>query len=128
MRGRPQVIGVVMAVDAVQHFNAHAQKSCRFPLIDPGAHQPSRGGLPQRMKRNPARELGQLNSSFKCGLYTLHGSAVPLNEMLTRNSFGLPTAEMSQEPRRNWHRRLTLLRCASSDREAVVNAVVQVNE
>src|SRR5215472_8586443 len=35
MRGRPQVIGVVMAVDAVQHFNAHAQKSCRFPFVDP---------------------------------------------------------------------------------------------
>jgi len=32
-----------MAVDAVQHFDAHAQKSRRFPLVDTRAHQP-RGG------------------------------------------------------------------------------------
>jgi len=31
MRRRPQVIGVVMTVNAVQHFNAHAQKPRRFP-------------------------------------------------------------------------------------------------
>ena len=113
---------------AVQHFDAHAQKSCRLPFIDPSAHQPSRGGMPQCMRGNLARELGQLNSSFKCGLHTLHGSAVPLDEMLARNSFRLPTAEMSQKPRRNRHRGLTLLGCASSDRQAVEDAVVQVNE
>jgi hypothetical protein len=74
--------------------------------------------VPQRMRGNLARELGQLNSSFKCGLHTLHGSAVPLDEMFARNSFRLPTAEMSQKPRRVRHRGLTLLGCASSDRQA----------
>jgi hypothetical protein len=44
---RPQVIGVVMTVNAVQHFEAHAQKSRRFPLVDAGARHPGVGGEPR---------------------------------------------------------------------------------
>jgi hypothetical protein len=99
MRRRPPVIGMVVAVDPVQRFDAHAQKPRRFPFVDPIAHQPSGGRVSQRMGADPAPKLGQLSSSFKCGLHGLDGSAVPLDEMLAGNSFVLPTAEMSRKPR-----------------------------
>ena len=40
----------MVAVDAHQGFDAHAEIARRFPRIDPGLHQPSRGGVAQRVR------------------------------------------------------------------------------
>ena len=75
MRRRTQVIGVVMTVNALQHFDAHAQKSRRFPPVDARTHQPGGRRVPQGVRRDPARGLGQPNSRLKRGLNSLNRSA-----------------------------------------------------
>jgi hypothetical protein len=105
------VIGVV---------DAHAQKS--------RAHQPPGRRVPQGMRHDPARELGQSNSRLKRGLNSLNWSAVPFDEVLARDPLGLPTAQMIKELRWNRHGGLTLLGCASTDRQAIKNSLFQIDE
>jgi hypothetical protein len=67
-------------------------------------------------------------TAVRPGLERLNRSAVPFDEMLARDPFGPPTAQMSQEPRRNRHDGLTLLGCASSERQAMENSLFQIDE
>ena len=84
--------------------------------------------MPQGVRRDPARERGQPNSRLKRGLNSLNRSAVPFDEMLACDPFGLPTAQMSQEPRWNRNGGLTLLGCTSSDRQAIKNSLFRIGE
>jgi hypothetical protein len=137
MRRRSQVIEVVMTVNSVQHFDAHAQKSRRFPSVSTPARINQVAAVcrlwgrlhsRQGVRRDPARELGQSNSRLKRGLHSLNRSAVPFDEMLARDPFGLPTAQMSQEARWSRYGGLTLLGCASSDRQAIKNSLFRIDE
>jgi hypothetical protein len=34
------MIGMMVTVDAVEHFDTHAKKTGRFPFVDAGLHEP----------------------------------------------------------------------------------------
>ena len=51
-----EVVGVVVAVDAVEHFDAHAKEPGGLPFVDTGLHQRGRAAVPKRAgRKNPPR-------------------------------------------------------------------------
>jgi hypothetical protein len=59
------MIRMMMAVDSVQHLNAHPEKSRRLPLIDARLHEPSRRGVAQCMRSDFSVKLGLSNSALE---------------------------------------------------------------
>jgi hypothetical protein len=41
VRGRPQMVGIMVAVNPIEHFDAHAQKPGGFRFVDARLHEPS---------------------------------------------------------------------------------------
>lgn len=62
-----------MAVDSIKHLDGHAEKTCRFPFIDAGLHEPSGSGMPQRMWRDLAIETSEPYSALEGRLDRLTG-------------------------------------------------------
>jgi hypothetical protein len=54
----------MVTVDAVEHFDAHAEKACDLPAIDAGLQQPTRCRVPQRVWRDLPRQLCQRHGAF----------------------------------------------------------------
>jgi len=50
------IVGVMVAINTVEHFDTHAQKARRLPLIDSGLHEPRGSRVPKRVggPRSPA--------------------------------------------------------------------------
>jgi hypothetical protein len=69
LRGRAQMIRVMVTVNPIEHFNAHAQKSGGFPFVDASLHEPSRGCVTQSVRPDPAIELREPHSALECRLY-----------------------------------------------------------
>jgi hypothetical protein len=45
------MIGVVMAVRAIEHFDIHSQESSGVPFVDASLHQARCGSVPKRVWR-----------------------------------------------------------------------------
>ena len=81
MRGLPQMIGMMVSVNAVEHLDAHAEEARGFPFVDTRLHQPRRRGVTQRMRADTAVEIGQAHRPRKRCLDRLHGRAIPFDEV-----------------------------------------------
>ena len=49
---------MMVAVDLVEHLDAHAEKARRLPFVDAGLHQPRRCRVAQRMRRQISGKSG----------------------------------------------------------------------
>jgi hypothetical protein len=45
VRATAQMLGVVMTINAIKHFDRHAEKAGRLPFVDTVLHQPGRRGV-----------------------------------------------------------------------------------
>ena len=63
----PQMVGMVMAVDAVEHLDAHAEEAGSFPLVDARLHEPGRSRVPQRVWVYLALQFCEPHGGFECG-------------------------------------------------------------
>jgi len=96
------VVRVVMAIDAIKHFDRHAEKAGCFPFIDASLHKPRGSSVPQGMRRDAAIEASKPYSALKSCLDRLDGQAIPLDNMLPHDAFGMPTPQVSHQAR--WDR------------------------
>lgn len=83
-------------VDALQDFDAHAEKPCRGPKANAILHHPSCRGVSQGMRRRPRLKPGHLYSALERGLHGLNGFAVEFDEMLLDDPARLPATHMRQ--------------------------------
>src|SRR5579862_2546200 len=121
------MIGMMMAINAVEHLNTHAEKSRCFPFVDAGLHEPRRRGVPQRVRSYPALESCQLNRAVECRLYRFDGFSAPLHKVRTRDAFLPPSTQMCEKSRRDRNRRLPLVGFAVSFRQAIINAAFEIH-
>ena len=123
-RAGAQMIGMVMAVHAVQHLDAHAEKPRGFPLIDPRLHEPCGARVPQRVGADVAVDLRELRGGLEGGLYRTHRLAVPFDEVSYDRALFLPAAKMREQARRDRNGCLALVGLASALGKAIENAAL----
>src|SRR5712691_3561015 len=119
---------MMMTVHAVNHLDGHSEKSGSFPIVDASLHQPSRCGVSQRMRRDVAFKLRQSRGGLECGLHRLDGLAIPLDEIVTRDSLVSPTAKVREQAGRDRNRWLALVRFALPLGEPIENASLKVDK
>ena len=71
------MLRAVMTVDAIKQFDGHTEKTCRFPLVDAGLHEPSRIGVAQRVWRNLAVEVCLSHGTLESGLHRFDRLTIP---------------------------------------------------
>src|SRR5215470_7133353 len=125
---RSQMIRLMMAVNAVQHLDAHAEKSRRLPFVDARLHEPSRCRVPQGVWSDFAVQLRLLDGALEGRLYGFDGLSVPLNEMAACDSFFFPAPKVREEPRRNGNRRLALVGLAPAFGKPIIYPALEIDE
>jgi hypothetical protein len=96
MCGNAQMIGMMVAIDAVEHLHAHAKEARGLPFVDAGLHQPRSCRVAQRVGRDIPRKLRKPDRGLEGSLDGLHPLAVPLDKVFMNDALGDPSAQMSE--------------------------------
>ena len=117
----------MMPVNTGKRLDTHAQITGRLPQTDATLHKPGRRCVPQRMRRHPASQLRQPDRAFERRLHRLHRLAVKFDKVCVGDALVAPPSQMSENPVRQWHRRLTPVGRTLSLRQPVEDAFVQLD-
>src|ERR1017187_1885515 len=101
-----QIIGMMVTVDPLQHFDAHAEEACGSPKADAVLHHPGRGGMAHGVWRGRRIEAGECDSALKGSFHGFNWFAAELDEMRLDDPALLPAPHVRQQTRRDGHRRL----------------------
>ena len=71
-----EVLGVMVTVYPLEHFDAHAEKPCSRPKADAILHHPGRRGMTQSMRRRWRLKAGQFDGALKGGFHQLNRLAL----------------------------------------------------
>src|SRR5450830_327206 len=105
-----EVLGVMVTVYPLEHFDAHAEKPCGRPKADAVLHHPGCRGMTQSMGGRWRLKAGQFDGALKGSFHRLNRLAVEFDEMLLNDAAFLPAAHVCEQTGRDGHRRLPL-RC-----------------
>src|SRR5215207_2585996 len=73
------MVRMVLGVGAFQRLKAHAQEAGRLPLVDATLHEPGRGGVTERVRRD-AHKAGATAGRVEGRLDVLDRLAVAVND------------------------------------------------
>src|SRR5438094_258310 len=108
------MVGMMVTIHSVDHFDRHAEEASRPPLVHSRAHEPRGCGVAKCMRRHIRSEVRAPASSPKRCFDRLNGSAIPFNEVFANKAFFDPAPQMGEEARGNGHGRLTLVRLGAA--------------
>jgi len=117
-----------MAENAVQHLDAHAEKSRSLPFVDARLHELSRRRVAQRVGSDFSVQLRLLDRALEGRLDGFDCSPVPLNEMAARDSFFFPAPKVCEESRRQGNGRLTLVCLAPTFGKPIIYPALEVDK
>ena len=83
--------------------------------------------MPQNVRRHLGAEPGRAHGRREALAHALDRLAVPLDHRLLGEPEPLPAAQVGKQPRRQLHRRLTLLGLPAPDRAAIEHALLKVD-
>lgn len=90
MRGLSQVLRMMMTIDAIKHFEGHAEKTSGLPFVDASLREPGCCSVTQSVRRNLIIEPRESDGTRECCLDRLHGLTIPLDHELSDNALCLP--------------------------------------
>ena len=125
-----QELRVMVAIGIKQHLDRHPKKTRRFPRICATLHQPGRGRMPQSMRSDLASFRGQLGESNGASEPRLDGfdrGTVELDKVRVDGPRSDPAPHVSEQPVRNWRRRLPLLGRTPPLSEPIEDSVFEIH-
>ena len=77
-----EMVGVMVAIDSIEHLDAHPQKARCLPFVYAGLHQPGRRCVAQRVRCNFARQLASRHRRLEARSSPMNRLPVPFDKML----------------------------------------------
>lgn len=87
MRRDTQMVGVVMTINAIKHFDGHSEKAGRLPFVDAILHEPGCRSVAQCVGTDTSGHLCQAHSRLERSFHGLYRQSVPFHEILVDDSF-----------------------------------------
>src|SRR5690349_14454203 len=100
---------MMVAISTEQDFQRHPQIAGCLPWVGTALHEPGRGRVTERVRRDACSEACQSYGGFEGRLYRHDRLSIELDEMLRMRIDAMPASKVHEQPLRDRHRRLPLV-------------------